>query len=125
MSYEVASEAGSLGQFASNCGYGDLIAASASNETLKEFFSLGYAADPATVKNVAAALKALAVDPNTADDVSSTALGLASLIAGEELVFLTNGTYDGEDDPEEPEDSEPEPLDAAATKARRAAALLE
>jgi hypothetical protein len=92
MSVEIANAAGSIDQFASSKGHSDLIAASQSNPALKQFFDDGHAADSDTVKAVVSALKALAAAPATAPDVASTAKGLASMMAGEDLVFITNGT---------------------------------
>lgn len=94
MSVEAANATGAIGQFASNKGHSDLIAAAQNNAVLKQFFDDGHAADSLTVKAVVSALKALAADPATAADVAGTAKGLASMMAGEDLVYLTNGTYD-------------------------------
>lgn len=94
MSIELGNAAGSIDQFASNKGYSDLIAASQNNAVLKQFFDDGHAADSLTVKAVVSALKALAAAPATATDVASTAKGLAYAMAGEDLVYIFNGTYD-------------------------------
>ena len=101
MSIEVATENGSLGQFASNLGYTELIDATEDNPTLKKFFDSGYAANEEDVKSVVAQLKALEGDV----DVTKTAKGLAALIDGKDLVFITNGESDAEDGEEEQDDT--------------------
>lgn len=96
-----------LGQFASNKGYADLVEASKSNPTLKMFFDAGSADGMHVVAAVAKALRKLVCKP----DIEETAHGLADMIEGEDLVYITDGTHDGAekafgDDGEEPEDED-------------------
>ena len=106
MSVEIASGKKSLGQFASNRGYSELIAESAHDPVLKKFFGDGYAADIEAVKAVAASLTELAASPID-EEVANTAKGLAALIEGQSLVFITNGTFDDNaDDHEHPAEAE-------------------
>jgi hypothetical protein len=86
MSYEVANVNESLGQFASNKGYSDLITA-AKTPALRLFFQHGATED---VPAVVAELRALehSADP----DVGKTAKTFADLIRGQDLVVIHNGT---------------------------------
>jgi hypothetical protein len=101
MSMEVIGGAGeSLGQFASNAGYSDLIAAAkemsrAESRKIRAFFRTGETSDvPAVMKE----LRALAKDSPTAD-VKETATGLALLLANEKAAIISNGMV-LEDEPE-------------------------
>jgi hypothetical protein len=82
-----------LGQFASNHGYSDLIAAACQSPSLKMFFAAASADGKDVVEHVCTELRAL----KAPKDVKSTADGLADMIDGEDLVFITNGTHDGDD----------------------------
>lgn len=84
MSFEVVNESGSLGQFASNKGFSDLIAASQKDRTLKAFFDAGYSDDGEKISSALMKLKG-------APDVVLTARGLAKMIAKEKVVAITNG----------------------------------
>lgn len=106
MSMQINNATKELGQFASNKGYADLVEASKSSPTLKMFFDAGSADGAHVVDAVCAALRAVKTDKA---DVKETANGLADMIEGEDLAFITDGTHDGAekafgDDGEEPED---------------------
>lgn len=106
-------------QFASNKGYSDLIEAARQSPSLKMFFDAASADGKDVVHHVCEQLRAL----KAPRDVLNTAVGLADMIDGEDLVFITNGTHDddakekafGDDNyqpddtnalPEEPEDAD-------------------
>ena len=91
MSIELANEYGSLGQFASNSGYSDLIEVSQAIPTLKKFF------DDANTEDVPAVESALE-RITSPQDVVTTAQQLAALMHGQDLVYITNGTYDKPDE---------------------------
>ena len=91
MSIELFSDKGELGQFASNGGYSDLIAASQKDPVLKKFFDDANTED--TTK-VAEALRTL----HSSDDVEKTAKILAGLMEDQDLVYISNGTYDKDDE---------------------------
>lgn len=91
MSIEVANASGSLGQFASNQGYTDLIETGQDNPILKKFFN---DASTESVSEVEAALNKV----KSPKDVATTAHELAALIHGQDLVYITNGTHDKTDD---------------------------
>lgn len=98
MSIEVANQSGIvLGQFASNLGYTDLISASKHDDLLAGFFEAGFVQGKGGVAMVASALRKL----SGGKDVKTTAKGLADLIDGEKSVFITNGTYGGDEEKEE------------------------
>ncbi len=82
-----------LGQFASNAGYADLIEASKKNTLLKMFFAAASADGKDVVEDVCDSLR----DLNGSADVESTANTLADLMEGEDLVYITDGTHDGDD----------------------------
>ena len=90
MSIEVYSRSGSLGQFASNKGYSDLIAASQKDPVLRPFFDNANTDNPKEIAAVADRLGVLA--EKAPEDVASTAKELQKLIQGQSLVFITNGT---------------------------------
>lgn len=90
MSIEVANAEGSLGQFASNAGYSDLIEAAQNNPTLKKFF------DDANTEEVKPVIEALN-EIKTPKDVAASAHQLAALMEGQSLVYITNGTHQGDD----------------------------
>ena len=92
MSMYISNGKDDLGQFASNSGYSDLIAA-AKTPALKMFFAAASADGKDVVAHVADALRSIDADK----DVESTAKGLADMIDGEDLVFITDGTHDGDD----------------------------
>lgn len=111
-----------LGQFASNKGYADLVEASRSDPTLKMFFDAGSADGEHVVDAVCGALRAAKSDT---PGVKDTANGLADMIEGHDLVYVTDGTHDDTqkfgDDVLEPEDvnethGEPEDMDEPADK---------
>ena len=95
MSIELANASKIIDQFASNQGYSDLIAAveklekTPANMPLIVFIERGFtdAVDPCI-----AALKALAADKETDEDVATTVKGLAKMMDGEEFVIITDGT---------------------------------
>ncbi len=95
MSMYVNTATEELGQFASNNGYSDLIEASKGDRMLKVFFAAGAANTPEMVEEVCKALRGL--DDMASSDVTETANGLADLIEGEDLVYITDGTHDGDD----------------------------
>lgn len=97
MSIELFSDKGELGQFASNGGYSDLIAASQKDSVLKKFFDDANTED---TSKVASALKSL----KSSDDVEQTAKTLAGLMEDQDLVYISNGTYDKDDEDVEKED---------------------
>ena len=107
MSMYVSNGTTELGQFASNKGYDDLIEAARQSPSLKMFFSAASADGKDVVGHVCSELRAL----KAPKDVLSTAKGLADMIDGEDLVFITDGTHDGDgtkkfgDDAYEPEDA--------------------
>ncbi len=89
MSMEVANATDLLGQFASNNGYAELIAAGKKHPVLDSLFRNGASEDvPAAVK----ALLELAEEDEVSEDVVKTARDLAYLINGEELIVVTDGT---------------------------------
>lgn len=91
MSIEVANATETLGQFASNGGYADFIAAvDGKTPALLSLVTHGASEDvPVVVKD----LDEL-IGGDAADDVKSTAKALRELIDGEELVIVTDGTSD-------------------------------
>lgn len=92
MSYEVANETDVLGQFASNSGYGELIDAVDDNyPVLQSLFKHGATED---VPGAVDELRKL----DGSEDVVATSEALAELIDGEELVIITDGVSDGEED---------------------------
>jgi hypothetical protein len=91
MGIELANENGTLGQFASNAGYSDLIEIAQSIPALKKFFDDANTED---VQPVISALERVTSPP----DVANTAHQLAALMHGQDLVFITNGTFDGDDE---------------------------
>ncbi len=117
MSMQVNNATEELGQFASNRGYQDLIEASKSDPTLKMFFDAASADGKHVVEAVCKALRDVT---SGKADVDETANGLADMIDGQDLVYITDGTHDGTekafgDDAEEPEDENaiPENLEDA------------
>jgi hypothetical protein len=93
MSYELANATESLGQFASNRGYGELIAAAGDYGALEDFFATGETKD---VESCIAELTALAgavTDPS----VQFTAAGLAGLMRRQEVAIITDGLVAPED----------------------------
>jgi hypothetical protein len=84
MSYEVIGDIGSLGQFASNRGYGDLIAAGSRHPPLKQLFETGESSD---VPGVIAALNRIESPP----DVKTTAHGLARMIVDQTSIMISDG----------------------------------
>lgn len=90
MSIELANAGGVLGQFASNKGYSDLIDVCQAIPVLKKFFDDANTED---VPGVEDALNRITTPP----DVVSTAHQLAALMHGQDLVYITNGTYDKDD----------------------------
>jgi hypothetical protein len=88
MSVEVVGKSGSLGQFASNAGYSDLIAACKDDKILDGFFEAGCLNGKPAVAITVAALRKLKADA----DVQKTAAGLADMIDGQDLVVISNGT---------------------------------
>ena len=95
MSYEVANESGSLGQFASNGGYADFIAA-AHSPALRSLIEHGASEDvPAIVRE----LDKLASEEKDLD-VVTTIKTLKGLIEDEDLIVITNGTSEGDEDVE-------------------------
>ena len=96
MSYELADEAGVIGQFASGGGFDDLsrVVAAAGNDphdiVLKHFFDQGWMNGPG-VDIAIQALEAIAESKDTDADVASTAKGLAAMMKGKDFVFLTLG----------------------------------
>jgi hypothetical protein len=99
MSWYLANEHGLLDQFASISGLRDLRTASlaTSYPALSDFFEVG------ATKNIAMCIAELGgLAKATSDaDVKSTAEGLAKLLAGETLVFITQG-FAAADDAETP-----------------------
>jgi hypothetical protein len=91
MSIELANEHETLGQFASNQGFSDLIEVAQAIPVLKVFFDNANTEDTPLV---IAALERITSPP----DVEATARQLAALMHGQDLVFITNGTYDGDDE---------------------------
>jgi hypothetical protein len=91
VSIEVASSSGSLGTFASNGGYSDLIKATESDSVLSKFFRDANTEDVSSVEEALNKIK----EPK---DVATTAHQLAALIHGQSLVYITNGTYDKSDE---------------------------
>jgi Putative phage serine protease XkdF len=91
MSVELFSPDGELGQFASSDGYSDLIAASQKDPVLKKFFDDANTEDTAKVASALNKLK-------SSDDVEATAKGLADLMKDQNLVYISNGTYDKNDE---------------------------
>jgi predicted ABC-type ATPase len=105
MAMYVSGESGELGQFASNAGFTALIESSAHVPELKAFFDKASADERGDVDTVCARLRSL----KAPKEVKSTASGLADMIDGEDVVFITNGTHDDSvdkfgDDQTEPED---------------------
>lgn len=95
MSVELGTDKGIVGQFASGMGYSELIAAAGENEALKPLFDEGYLDGK---EAVSAAVKALNDLADTSDKtVADTANGLAEMMDGEDLVFITSGVVDGSD----------------------------
>lgn len=105
MSMQINSATKELGQFASNNGYADLVEASKSDHTLKMFFDAGSADGDHVIDAICEALRNVKCN----DEVGKTADGLADMIDGQDLVYITDGTHDGtekaEDDNAEPEDT--------------------
>lgn len=97
MSLELFNDKGELGQFASSGGYSDLIAASQKDPVLKKFFNDANTED---TSKVVSALKSL----KSSDDVEQTAKTLADLMEDQDLVYISNGTYDKDDEDVEKED---------------------
>ena len=90
MSMEVASERGSLGQFASNRGYSDLILAVGDNyPTLADWFETGVTEK---ISDATKELKQLAAKADS--DVAETAHTLAGLISDEDVAVIHFGTED-------------------------------
>jgi hypothetical protein len=108
MSYEVVTESGSLGQFASGKGLMDLMRAAQDDKVLAAFFKKGIA--KGNVDEVAAALR----NVKGKATVVRTAQGLAKMIEGQKLVAISDGVTssdsdDGDDDvekysPDQPRD---------------------
>lgn len=90
MSIELANEEGTLGQFASNKGYSDLIEVCQAIPVLSKFFDDANTED---VSGIESALNNITSPP----DVVTTAHQLAALMYGQDLVYITNGTYDKSD----------------------------
>jgi uncharacterized iron-regulated protein len=86
MSYEVANHKESLGQFASNKGYGDLIEAATCYKAAAEFFRTGVTED---VRAVIKDLRDIA--EKAVPDVAETAKTLAKLIKGQKIAIITDG----------------------------------
>jgi hypothetical protein len=84
MSYEVIGDAQSLGQFASNSGYADLIAAGTGSLALCQLFETGESSD---VSAVITALHKIKSPP----DVKETARRLAAIIAGQNSILISDG----------------------------------
>jgi len=84
MSWELANEEKSLGQFASNRGYADLIAAAKGKPALEELFDQGISRD---VASCIAELEAISGD----ESVRSTAARLAALMRGQAVAVITDG----------------------------------
>ncbi len=93
MSMYVSNGKEELGQFASGKGYSDLIDAARQSPSLKMFFAAASADGKDVVDHVCGALRAL----KAPRDVKESADGLADMIDGEDLVFITDGTHDGDD----------------------------
>ena len=93
MSYEVANENKMLGQFASNQGLSDLVAAADSYPALKDFLNHGGSERVAAVlKDIDALLKT-----EKDADVKSTATDLRDLIKDQDLIVITNGVMEDDD----------------------------
>ncbi len=110
MSMYVNTATEELGQFASNGGYADLIREGSSRSPLlKLFFEAASAEGGEFIGKVCAALRAL----TTGDaDTDETANGLADMIDGHDLVYITDGTHDGDEaDKAYGDDEEERPLD--------------
>lgn len=86
MSYEVVTDEGPKGQFASNLGYSDLItkAEDMNLEALNQLFDSGES------KNVSECIEELK-NIKAPDDVAETAKTLAKLIDGAKEVMITDG----------------------------------
>lgn len=92
MSYEVANAEQVLGPFASNLGYDDLIhAVNDGSPVLQALFKHGATED---VFKAVEELRKL----EGSEDVVTTANALADLIDGQELVIITDGTSDDDED---------------------------
>ena len=87
MSYEVISRGISIGQFASNKGYADLIKAAKKYPSLAALFRNG--TSTSTIQ-IAVELKALARETKDAG-VASTAMTLADLVRGQREIIITDG----------------------------------
>ena len=87
MSWYLANDKGVIDQFASISGLADLRRASQDQATLKDFF------DEGETRNVATCIVELGkvAEHAGADDVKSTALGLAKMMEGETAVSITQG----------------------------------
>jgi 2'-5' RNA ligase len=94
VSYEVYAGDEALGQFASNKGYHDLIAAAKGYPSLAQMFDHGETGD---ARACAAELQELA-DEVDDKDVRETALGLAKMIRGKDNVVLTDGVIADDDE---------------------------
>lgn len=100
MSYElVAPETGSLGQFASNRGYADLIAAARGYDALERLFEAGEARGEDAIGDCVEELHELAASAGgTVPGVAETAKELARLMDGQEQVLITDGTAEEDGD---------------------------
>lgn len=95
MSWYLADETNIIGQFASLCGLIPLRDACQGYPALKNFFDVG------ATKNIDACISGLdtiAAEKSTDEDVKTTAAGLANLMKGQTVVFITDGSSDKEDD---------------------------
>jgi len=90
MSVELANEHGPLGQFASNAGYSDLIAAVTSKYPNLHLFLQTGSTEGRALKSVQAELRTFSGSV-TDDDVRSTALALDHLLADTDLAIITTG----------------------------------
>lgn len=101
MSYELANDTKSLGQFASNRGYSDLIIAAESYTALAKFFDAG---ETDQTEDCVTELKQLAEAEG--GGVAKTATALAKLLDGQEWVAITDGVTLDEEGPVEKQQSD-------------------